>query len=79
MPDTKATKKFPVPISDQRKIIRIGTTHYVSVPEEWLQFHGIKVGDYVYIIADSEFRMLPLTKELAEKLHRDQEKKSKEI
>jgi len=31
----------------QKKITKIGGSHYISIPPEWLRYHKLKAGDKI--------------------------------
>lgn len=49
-------------ILEQRRIVAIGRSHYISIPKEFLETHGLKDGDEVYTAANHIFQIAPMTK-----------------
>jgi len=49
-------------ILEQRRLLKIGRSHYISVPKEFLEAHGIKDGDLLYTAANHIFQISPMTK-----------------
>ena len=47
-------------MSGQRKIRKIGDTHYINIPKEFLQRHGIKEGDVLPFAAGYLLEFIPM-------------------
>lgn len=42
-----------------RKIINLSGSHYICLPKEWVEKHGLKEGSEVSIIANSTLTIIP--------------------
>lgn len=48
-------------ILEQRQLIKIGRSHYISVPKEFLEAHGLKAGDYLPVAANHILKIVPMS------------------
>jgi len=45
-------------ITGKRKIIRVGDSVAVTLPREWLERHGLEVGDEIGIVANAILKIV---------------------
>ena len=50
-------------IAEARQVIKIGRSHYISIPPEFLEAHNIKQGDMLPIAADHIMKIIPMPEE----------------
>lgn len=48
-------------ILEQRQLLKIGRSHYISVPKEFLEAHGLKAGDYLPVAANHILKIVPMS------------------
>lgn len=54
-------------IAEVRRVIKIGRSHYISIPPEFLKAHNIKQGDKIPIAADHIMKIIPMPEEPEDK------------
>ena len=47
-------------IAEVRQVIKIGRSHYISIPPEFVEAHNIKQGDKLPIAADHIMKIIPM-------------------
>jgi hypothetical protein len=50
-------------VAEPRQVIKIGQSHYISLPPEFLKAHGIKAGDWLPTAANHILKIIPMTEE----------------
>ena len=50
-------------IAEVRRVIKIGRSHYISIPPEFLEAHNIKQGDKIPIAANHIMKIIPMAEE----------------
>ena len=48
-------------ILEQRQLLKIGRSHYISIPKEFLEAHGLKAGDWLPTAANHVFQIAPIS------------------
>ena len=48
-------------ILEQRQLLKIGRSHYISVPKEFMEAHGLKAGDYLPVAANHILKIIPMS------------------
>jgi hypothetical protein len=51
------------PIVKLRRVIRNGSSFYISIPPEFIQLHGIKKGDRLPVLAGHIMKVVPMNEE----------------
>lgn len=54
-------------IAEVRQVIKIGRSHYISIPPEFLEAHNIKQGDKLPIAANHIMKIIPMPEGTEEK------------
>jgi len=67
-------EKKPFPLVIRRKIIGLGNSSAITLPPDWVESRGIKIGDEVVIVVDNDLSISKVTKEKADDLHKRLEK-----
>jgi len=50
-----------MPHKESRKIIAVGNTSVgIILPKAWIDFYGLKKGDYVEVISNGIVRIIPM-------------------
>lgn len=47
-------------VAGPQQVIRIGKSHYISLPPEFMQAHKIKAGDWLPTAANHIFKIIPM-------------------
>ena len=50
-------------VAEPRQVIRIGKSHYISLPPEFMQAHKIKAGDWLPTAANHILKIIPMPEE----------------
>lgn len=53
-------------IGETRRVLRIGRSHYISLPPEFVEAHHIREGDKLVIAANHIMKIIPMPEEGAE-------------
>ena len=64
-------------IAEVRRVIKIGKSHYISIPPEFVKAHNIKGGDKLPIAADHIMKIIPMPEEKEVESEKSGEKKAK--
>ena len=48
-------------IIETRQLLKIGRSHYISVPKEFLEAHNLKAGDWLPIAANHILKIIPMS------------------
>lgn len=56
----KKEKRDEGPIVKVRRVIKSGSTFYISIPPEFIKLHGIKKGERLPVLADHIMKVVPL-------------------
>lgn len=51
--------KLSEPITENRRVLRIGSAYYLNLPPEFVRAHGIRAGQKVPITADHLLKVIP--------------------
>ena len=54
-------------VAETRRVIKIGKSHYISLPPEFVEAHNIKGGDKLPIAANHIMKIIPMPEEAEEK------------
>ena len=63
-----------MPSVERRKILEIGKSLAITLPPNWLEVHGIKPGEEVFVVVDNDLSISKITKERIDDLHKRLEK-----
>lgn len=47
-------------LAEQRQLVQVGNSIYLSMPPEWLEKHHLKAGDYIPVVANSILKVVPV-------------------
>ena len=50
-------------VAEPRQVIKIGRSHYISLPKEFMEAHGIKAGDWLPTAANHILKVIPMPEE----------------
>ena len=50
-------------IAEPRQVIKIGKSHYISIPPEFMKAHNIKPGDWLPTAANHILKVIPMPEE----------------
>ena len=53
-------------IGETRRVLKIGNSHYISLPPEFVEAHRIREGDKLAIAANHIMKIIPMPEEGAE-------------
>ena len=48
-------------IIESRQLLKIGRSHYISIPKEFLEAHGLKAGDWLPVAANHILKIIPMS------------------
>jgi len=48
------------PIVKLRRVLKSGSSYYISIPPEFIHLHGIKKGDRLPVLADHIMKVVPM-------------------
>ena len=51
-----------IPLIERRKLVQSGTSVVLSIPKEWLQENGLKVGDEVIMVSNGDLKFMKINK-----------------
>jgi len=43
------------------KLVKVGNSTYLHLPQKWLDKHGLKAGDEVPLVANNILKIIPMT------------------
>lgn len=69
-----ANKKTSLPVITKRSLFTEGGSLAITIPKEWLDAHGLKEGDELALIGNSDLSIKRMTEEVAKELHKKLEK-----
>lgn len=55
----KEKKPYDV-VAKVRKVVQYGGSFYISMPQEFVRFHGIKRGDRLAVLAGQIMKVIPM-------------------
>ncbi len=60
---------IPCPLIERRKLVRSGSSTILTVPKSWLEYNGLKRGDYVLMVCSEDLVFKKLTEKNVKELH----------